>query len=100
MKKTLSVLILIAILVLPITASAGGATLKSIADSIANAFKLAFAGVVIICFVYAGMMFLTAAGSPDKLAKAKSALLWGVVGTAVGLLATVAEAIVKNLFGI
>jgi len=98
MKKILFILVLVTVLALPVMASA--ATLVQIMDGLKNAFWIVFGGLVFVCFVYAGIMFLTAAGNPDKLGKAKSALLWGVVGTGVGLLAWSAEAIIKATFGI
>ncbi len=39
--------------------------------------------------LYAGFMFVTAKGDPARLKKAKDALLWGLVGTALILTAEV-----------
>ncbi len=46
-----------------------------------------FGFIVLICFVYAGIIFLTAGGDPDKIAKARSAFMYGVVGVVVGVIA-------------
>lgn len=95
MKKILSILILIGILVLPVTALAG--ELDDIVWGIADAIELIFFGLVVVMFIYAGIMFLTAAGNPEKLAKAKQAIFWGVIGTIVGILAWSVERIVQDV---
>jgi hypothetical protein len=45
-----------------------------------------FAGLAIIMFIYAGIMFLTSSGDPGKLTKARDAVIWGAVGIVVALL--------------
>lgn len=45
-----------------------------------------FAGLAIIMFIYAGIMFLTSSGDPGKLTTARNAVIWGVVGIIVALL--------------
>lgn len=44
-----------------------------------------FAGLAVIMFIYAGIMFLTSAGNPGNLTKAKDAVIWGVVGIIVAI---------------
>ncbi len=39
--------------------------------------------LVVIMIIYSGFLFVTALGNTEKLSKAKDALLWSVVGTAV-----------------
>jgi len=46
-----------------------------------------FAAIAVIMFVYAGVTFLTAGGAPEKIATARSAAIWGVVGVIVMILA-------------
>ncbi len=44
-------------------------------------------GVVIVMFITAGFLFITAQGEPGKLTSARNAVIWGVVGVVVILLA-------------
>ncbi len=102
MKRILPILILISILTLPFTvlagAPAGGKTLAQIITGIQGAVWTIFAGLIIIMFVWAGIMFLTATGNPEKLEKAKKAFMWGIAGVIVGIIALSIEAIITNLF--
>ena len=43
--------------------------------------------VALVCFVLAGIMFMTAQGQPDKIETAKKAVIWGVVGIIVAIIA-------------
>ena len=44
-------------------------------------------GIVIVIFVVAGFLFLIAQGDPSKIKTAQQAVIWGVVGIIVILLA-------------
>jgi len=55
-----------------------------------------FAGLAVICFIIAGVLFLTAQGDPEKVASARSAFIWGVVGVVVGIVAYSIIAIVST----
>ena len=55
--------------------------------------------IATVIILYAGFLFLTAAGSEDTMKKAKGYLLYGLVGIAVGLLAFNAAPIVSSLVG-
>ena len=68
-------------------------------DDIESAIWIIFALIALICFVLAGILFLTAQGAPDKLQAAKSAFIWGVVGIIVGIVAYSIIAIVANMLG-
>lgn|SRR3989344_4645191 len=56
-----------------------------------------FTGIVIIMFVWAGILYLTARGEPAKIQAANKALVWSTVGVAVGILAYSAYKIVEWL---
>lgn len=58
---------------------------------------LIFGCVAVICFVMAGVMFLTAQGQPEKLQQARSAVFWGVGGVIVGIVAFSIIAIVARI---
>src|SRR5438270_866371 len=54
----------------------------------------------IIMFLLAGFLFLTAQGDPTKVAQARSAVIWGVVGVAVAVLAFSIPFVVRNVLGV
>ena len=58
-----------------------------------------FAGAVTIMFLYAGILFVTASGDPSKITKAKSAVMWAIIGTIVGIIAYSASSIIKRALG-
>ena len=39
--------------------------------------------LIVLAIIYSGFLFVTAMGNPEKLTKAKDALLWSLVGAAV-----------------
>jgi len=100
MKKSLIALSLIVIiLTLPVAAAAQktGITLDSLINSIKNAAWKVFGIIALICFVIAGVLFMTAGGEPEKLQKARSAFMWGVAGVIVGILAWSIITIVETM---
>ena len=46
-----------------------------------------FIGVTVVMFAIAGILYLTARGEPSKVSQANKAVIWGVVGVSVGILA-------------
>lgn len=56
-----------------------------------------FIGFAIIMFIVAGFFFLKAQGEPAEVKTAQKALLWGVVGVIVGILAFSIPFIVRGL---
>jgi len=55
-------------------------------------------GGVVIMFIYAGFMFVTAAGDPTKVATARKAALFAIVGLIVAFLSFSIVDIAKTLF--
>lgn len=98
MKKNLIVLSLICIIVAvgisPVVALA--ATLDSIVNDIIAAAQVMFLGVAVVCFIIAGILFMTSQGDPDKLKLARSAALWGVAGVVIGVIAPTIIQFVKS----
>jgi len=61
-------------------------SLTDLIKSIANAI-LAIVGIVAVLFIIiGGVMYITSAGNPDNVAKAKNTILYGVIGLIVVLL--------------
>ncbi|MDO8530091.1 MAG: hypothetical protein Q7S10_01665 [bacterium] len=56
-----------------------------------------FLGLVVIMFIYAGILFLTASGDPTKIGNARRAVIWAVVGVAVGFLAFSAVGLIRTI---
>src|SRR5581483_8838209 len=59
----------------------------TIINSILTFLWLIFVGVAIFMFIWAGFLFLTAHGDPTKISTARKAVIWGVVGVIVAMLA-------------
>jgi len=74
-----------------------GATIQQLFFGLENMMWIIFAGVVVVCFVVAGMLFLFAQGDPEKVKVARTAFIWGVVGVVVGILAYSILAIVTTV---
>lgn len=107
MKKINIILSLIAlvVLLLPVAVLAlytgypAPTTATSVTDLIVNIGKviwMVFVFLAVVCFVYAGIMFLTSGGKPDKVGLAKSAAIFGVVGIVVAILAYSIVSIIGN----
>ncbi len=92
MKRNLIALSLIAvILALPVlTLAQPGKSINDI-DTLVRSIKSAawkiFGIIALVCFVMAGIFFLTAGGDAEKLTTARSAAIWGIAGVIVGILA-------------
>jgi len=74
-------------------------TLPDLVGKIETTIWIVFGLVALIMFVIAGILFLTAAGSPEKVQAARSAAIWGVVGVVVGILAYSIVTIVNSFLG-
>jgi hypothetical protein len=57
-------------------------------------------GLVIISFIWAGFLYLTAQGEPSKISAANKALVLGVLGIIIAILAFSAKRIIENLLGL
>lgn len=77
--------------------SGGNEELNRIATNVMNAASTVGAALAVIGFIIAGILWLTAAGSPTKLELAKKALMAAVIGTAILALAQGAN-ILKDIF--
>lgn len=79
--------------------SSSGVSIQSLAVSLANAVWVVFTIIAVIAFIMAAIMFLTAFGEAEKLAKARSAFIWGVVGVIVALLAFGIITLIRTAIG-
>lgn len=80
----------------------GGGGFRSACDvaNLINGVKNVFAYIVYVfsslSIMYAAFLFLTSGGSPERVNKAKSAFLWGIVGVAVALFSSYAATFLQN----
>ena len=52
-----------------------------------------------IMIIVAGILYLTSAGSPERMGKAKTALIYAIAGIAIGLAATAIVEVIKSVIG-
>jgi len=102
-NKKILFIILLGVILLPTIILAqlrdygGGTSLSGMVSGLERAAWIIFGLIVVVCFVAAGVIFLTAQGQPDKIKTAQSAVIWGVVGVIVGILAYSIMAIIQNI---
>ncbi|MBI1866319.1 MAG: hypothetical protein HY005_03350 [Candidatus Staskawiczbacteria bacterium] len=94
-KKILFFILFLLVSVLPVVASALTA-LDDILIKIQDMFITLGGTIVVIGWIITGILYLTAAGSPEKIGTAKKALVACVIGTAVIILATTAQSILES----
>ncbi|MFA4820188.1 MAG: hypothetical protein WC613_04495 [Candidatus Aenigmatarchaeota archaeon] len=95
MKKSLLILILLSILILPAIASAQ--TLTGMVANVARVIVIIAGIITVVLWVVTGVLFLAAQGAPEKLTKAKTALLGAIGGTVIVILAYSGQTII-NIF--
>ncbi len=94
MNKKLVVLSALLVVLLPITVLAfaeppqpspnQNISVAVLVDRILNLLVWPLAtGIVIILFIMAGFIFLTAQGEPAKIQEARRAVIWGIVGVII-----------------
>ena len=105
MKKIIPGIVVTSFLILPLLVLAQPvlpATESAVYDTINEVINWAFmllmlgAGLVIIM---AAWTFLTAAGDPDKVGKARNYILYAVIAIVVGFLAKAIVVLVGNMLG-
>jgi len=72
-------------------------SIKPLLHSIEMAAGLIFGAVAVIAFIIAGILFLTSQGDAEKIKQARQAVIWGVVGVIVGILAFSIIAIISSV---
>ena len=74
-----------------------GDELENLLGSVGDWFFTIFLLVAIIFLIWSAFLYLTAAGDPTKVSKAKTALIYAIVGIAVALLAGGLTDLVGNI---
>lgn len=70
---------------LPDPGPSQGHPIAEVLTRVLNWLLAVFGALAIISFIIAGILYLTAQGDPRTLERAKKALVWGIIGVAVGL---------------
>jgi len=105
MKRILSTLTLLSLVVLPAVAAAASepgevSNIETILTRIRTAIWGAFVILAVIAFLYAAILYVTAGGDPEKVGKAKQATIFGIVGIVIALLGYSILAIVQTMMGV
>lgn len=76
---------------------AGNTTLMSLIQAILENIVMPIAAVgVVLWIIWAGLQFVLAQGNPTAIAKAKTSLLWSLIGAGILLGAVGISAVVKS----
>lgn len=103
MKKILITLILLGLVVLPgifYAAAAAAVDVEPITKIINNAgtaLNTIGLALIVLMIVYAGILFITASGEPEKISKAKQAIVWAVIGGVVIIAANAIKTVIENI---
>ena len=105
-KKIIASSVLTALMVLPslalaftpgnIPSSTSSLNINGLIDVVLNILWPIAVAFFIVMFVLAGFLFATAQGEPDKLGQARSAVIYGLVGVVVAVLAFSVVTIVRQ----
>ena len=68
--------------------------------NVINAIWIILVGLAVIMFIWSGVMYVTAAGDPERAGKAKNAAVYGVIGVVLAFLAFSVIQIVRGLLGV
>jgi len=77
----------------------GDATISGLFVNVLDIVWKIFAGLAVMLFIASGFMFLSAQGKPDGIERAKQAVVWGVVGVIVAIIAFSIVALTKAGLG-
>lgn len=78
----------------------GGVDFPQLLGNIAKGVGMLVASLGVIMIIVAGILYLTSAGNPQRTETAKKALLYAVIGIAIGLAANgLVEIILKIIKG-
>ena len=89
--------ILLILLMSPVIVNAQPVDIVAILGRVQDIFFAIFDGLIVIMVVWAAFLYVTARGEPSKVSSANKALIWALVGVAVGILANAVSGIVNWL---
>ncbi len=73
-------------------------TIKGYVKNVLNVLYIAIGTIAVVVIIVAGIMYMTATGDPGKIATAKKAIMYAVVGLVIAILAyAITNFILKTL---
>lgn len=96
MNKKLTLASIITLLITPAIASAANFVVDIINRLLNLVVWPVFLGLIIIMFIWAGILYLTARGDPEKFKKANLAVVFAIIGIIVAILGYKAVATVRS----
>ena len=108
-KKIIALVSSVSLIALPLVAMADinpgpapdqqNISVTQIVNLVLNFIWPLFVGFAVIMFLIAGFVFLTSQGDPAKVQVARQAVLWGVVGVVIGVIAFSIPFIIRSTLG-
>lgn len=99
-QKILVSLLFVSLLSLPVVVGAVDVSpITNVLNNVINAALVIVASICTLMIIWGGVMMLTAAGAPEKVATGRQIILWSVIGLLVALLAKAITIVVQNLVG-
>lgn len=74
----------------------GGTTLEEFIDLLLTIIQSILLPVVVVCMIYGGYLLVTAGGNETDRSKAKSWIIWSIVGAAIILGAKTIASVIKG----
>jgi len=78
----------------------GGRDFTDITNSIIDWLLIIGVPIAVIMIIYAGFLWMTSAGSEDKVTKARKTLTWALIGLGVLIIGKGFVSILKELLGV
>lgn len=75
-------------------------SLEALLDAIINFLIKIGAPLAVIMIIYAGLIWMFAAGAPEKITKARSIIIWTIVGYSIILVAKGILLVVQSVLGV
>jgi len=96
-KKILFLILLSVIFILPVMVQAEAATVGQMADNVKTLVVTIGGAIVVIGWVIAGILYLTAWGAPEKIGTAKKAMIAAIIGTVLVVFAAAGYDAIKTI---
>jgi len=75
-------------------------TFSALLAKIVSGVGMVIGSLGTIMIIVAGILYLTSAGSTDRMTKAKTALIYAIIGIVIGVLANVLVVVIKEIIGV
>jgi UDP-N-acetylmuramyl pentapeptide phosphotransferase/UDP-N-acetylglucosamine-1-phosphate transferase len=96
MNKKILLFVLLAVFLAPVFVSAAvPSTLTNITRGVRDTLVAVGGVMVVIGFVVSGILWLTSAGSPERMGTAKKALIAAVIGAVLIVVASASDSLIK-----